>query len=114
MNSRHLSSTGRKTVVCKHGIGAPRAGAIPPRRSRQGGLAQLARASALHAEGQRFESVILHLESIDMMHTRKKRKRNESKRETKSDRKRRPRSRKGSGSWQKKHKESEEGRMGDA
>ena len=25
-----------------------------------GGLAQLARASALHAEGQRFESVILH------------------------------------------------------
>ena len=47
-----------------------------------------------------------------MMHTRKKRKRNESKRETKSDRKRRPQSRKGS--WQKKHKESEEGRMGDA
>ena len=28
---------------------------------RIGGLAQLARASALHAEGQRFESVILHL-----------------------------------------------------
>ena len=27
---------------------------------RIGGLAQLARASALHAEGQRFESVILH------------------------------------------------------
>ena len=26
----------------------------------KGGLAQLARASALHAEGQRFESVILH------------------------------------------------------
>ena len=26
-----------------------------------GGLAQLARASALHAEGQRFESVILHI-----------------------------------------------------
>ena len=25
-----------------------------------GGLAQLARASALHAEGQRFDSVILH------------------------------------------------------
>ena len=33
-----------------------------------GGLAQLARASALHAEGQRFESVILHLEEHnDMM-----------------------------------------------
>ena len=33
-----------------------------------GGLAQLARASALHAEGQRFESVILHLEEYnDMM-----------------------------------------------
>ena len=31
-----------------------------------GGLAQLARASALHAEGQRFESVILHTkEHID-------------------------------------------------
>ena len=29
-------------------------------QSREGGLAQLARASALHAEGQRFESVILH------------------------------------------------------
>ena len=28
--------------------------------STNGGLAQLARASALHAEGQRFESVILH------------------------------------------------------
>ena len=28
--------------------------------STKGGLAQLARASALHAEGQRFESVILH------------------------------------------------------
>jgi hypothetical protein len=27
---------------------------------RIGGLAQLARASALHAEGQRFDSVILH------------------------------------------------------
>ena len=27
----------------------------------EGGLAQLARASALQAEGQRFESVILHL-----------------------------------------------------
>ena len=30
---------------------------------KNGGLAQLARASALHAEGQRFESVILHLAS---------------------------------------------------
>ena len=29
-------------------------------RRESGGLAQLARASALHAEGQRFESVILH------------------------------------------------------
>ena len=28
--------------------------------TKEGGLAQLARASALHAEGQRFESVILH------------------------------------------------------
>ena len=28
--------------------------------AKNGGLAQLARASALHAEGQRFESVILH------------------------------------------------------
>ena len=30
-------------------------------RATSGGLAQLARASALQAEGQRFESVILHL-----------------------------------------------------
>ena len=29
-------------------------------QKREGELAQLARASALHAEGQRFESVILH------------------------------------------------------
>ena len=34
-----------------------------------GGLAQLARASALHAEGQRFDSVILHIwkEDNDML-----------------------------------------------
>ena len=31
-----------------------------PRSERFGGLAQLARAPALHAGGQRFESVILH------------------------------------------------------
>ena len=33
---------------------------LPGTTLRYGGLAQLARASALHAEGQRFESVILH------------------------------------------------------
>ena len=34
--------------------------------SKLGGLAQLARAPALHAGGQRFESVILHrLKSLD-------------------------------------------------
>ena len=33
---------------------------LPGTTLRKGGLAQLARASALHAEGQRFESVILH------------------------------------------------------
>ena len=32
-----------------------------------GGLAQLARASALHAEGQRFESVILHQNQFENM-----------------------------------------------
>ena len=32
-----------------------------PGTTEEGGLAQLARASALHAEGQRFESVILHI-----------------------------------------------------
>ena len=31
------------------------------RSSSKGGLAQLARAPALHAGGQRFDSVILHL-----------------------------------------------------
>ena len=36
-------------------------------RCPHGGLAQLARASALQAEGQRFESVILHEKVIDMM-----------------------------------------------
>ena len=45
---------------------------------RQGGLAQLARAPALQAGGQRFESVILHIfrkkegkAIYDMMHTTK-------------------------------------------
>ena len=39
--------------------------------SSHGGLAQLARASALHAEGQRFDSVILHpKEHNDMMEAR--------------------------------------------
>ena len=39
-----------------------------------GGLAQLARAPALQAGGQRFESVILHLlkEIIDMLETQNK------------------------------------------
>ena len=39
-----------------------------------GGLAQLARAPALHAGGQRFESVILHVkkEDIDILEARKK------------------------------------------
>ena len=37
-----------------------------------GGLAQLARASALQAEGQRFESVILH--RVELMLEREKRK----------------------------------------
>ena len=34
-------------------------------RTEVGGLAQLARAPALHAGGQRFESVILHLKDVD-------------------------------------------------
>ena len=41
------------------------------RRIYNGGLAQLARAPALHAGGQRFESVILHLSTTN--HTRRKR-----------------------------------------
>ena len=32
-----------------------------------GGLAQLARAPALHAGGQRFESVILHTAFVDLL-----------------------------------------------
>ena len=45
-------------------------------RSKEGELAQLARASALHAEGQRFESVILHhitkvISIFDIMDTKK-------------------------------------------
>ena len=40
-----------------------------PARTEEGGLAQLARAPALQAGGQRFESVILHLkkEVIDIL-----------------------------------------------
>ena len=48
-----------------------------------GGLAQLARAPALHAGGQRFESVILHIalfflqgSFIDILYTRKTKARN--------------------------------------
>ena len=50
----------------------------------KGGLAQLARASALHAEGQRFESVILHKKRsltekiFDMLETEKNKKRRAS------------------------------------
>ena len=36
-------------------------------RTEVGGLAQLARAPALHAGGQRFESVILHLKDVDAL-----------------------------------------------
>ncbi len=40
--------------------------ALAKASANEGGLAQLARASALHAEGQRFESVILHLSVLDL------------------------------------------------
>ena len=54
-------------AACRHAVeteggwaarSAP--GGAPRAHSDDGGLAQLARASALQAEGQRFESVILH------------------------------------------------------
>ena len=44
-------------------------------RSKEGELAQLARASALHAEGQRFESVILHNKRPEVRNGRYKPKR---------------------------------------
>ena len=44
-------------------------------RSKEGELAQLARASALHAEGQRFESVILHNKRPEVRNRRSKPKR---------------------------------------
>ena len=44
-------------------------------RSKEGELAQLARASALHAEGQRFESVILHNKRPEVRNRRYKPKR---------------------------------------
>ena len=44
-------------------------------RSKEGELAQLARASALHAEGQRFESVILHNKRPEVKNRRDKPKR---------------------------------------
>ena len=43
-----------KTVDCNRSVGSN------PTSSANGELAQLARAPALHAGGQRFESVILH------------------------------------------------------
>ena len=56
-------------------------------RSKEGELAQLARASALHAEGQRFESVILHNKRPEVRNRRSKPKRLGEK-ERKSRRKR--------------------------
>ena len=55
-----------------HGV----TGSSPVRTAEEkGGLAQLARASALQAEGQRFESVILHEKKIfDMLHDKNKNK----------------------------------------
>ena len=44
---------------------------LHPRQGVEGGLAQLARAPALQAGGQRFESVILHEEEIIDMLKRK-------------------------------------------
>ena len=51
-----------KVADCKFNAGATLPGTTKTRliSCMIGGLAQLARASALHAEGQRFESVILH------------------------------------------------------
>ena len=51
----------------KISCGARALGALP-----EGGLAQLARAPALQAGGQRFESVILHAKDIDMMETKER------------------------------------------
>ena len=45
------------------------------RGEKEGELAQLARASALHAEGQRFESVILHNKRPEVRNRRYKPKR---------------------------------------
>ena len=45
------------------------------RGEKEGELAQLARASALHAEGQRFESVILHNKRPEVRNRRSKPKR---------------------------------------
>ncbi len=39
---------------------------LPLQPQKNGGLAQLARAPALHAGGQRFESVILHQKNRSM------------------------------------------------
>ena len=48
----HAQSQGRKFKTTDYGLKTP--------DYSPGGLAQLARAPALHAGGQRFESVILH------------------------------------------------------
>ena len=54
------TSRDRAEVAHKaHNLGV--GGSIPPPAT-NGGLAQLARATALHAVGQRFDSVILHKE----------------------------------------------------
>ena len=55
-------------------------------RSKEGELAQLARASALHAEGQRFESVILHNKRPEVRNRRVSRSVSERKREKRDER----------------------------
>ena len=61
----------RHTEIYRNDIPAarPRGSEAHKERRRYGELAQLARAPALHAGGQRFESVILHKRTkvIDMM-----------------------------------------------
>ena len=60
----------REAEERKRGVGRRRR-----ERSKEGELAQLARASALHAEGQRFESVILHNKRPEVRNRRYKPKR---------------------------------------
>jgi hypothetical protein len=60
-----------RKIICRYKISRPN-GQISNSQKNEGELAQLARATALHAVGQRFDSVILHKKRLRNVSSLKK------------------------------------------